>query len=135
MVYITRRVTFAAAHRLHNPELSDEENCQIYGLCNNPMGHGHNYVVEVTVRGKPSSRDGMIIDLGELNEVIQNRIIKHVDHKFLNHQVDFLKDVIPTAENLSMKFWERLQDALPRGELYEVRVSESENNSAFYRGE
>jgi 6-pyruvoyltetrahydropterin/6-carboxytetrahydropterin synthase len=135
MVYITRKATFSAAHRLHNPQLSDEENQRLYGLCNNPMGHGHNYTVEITVAGEPDPRDGMVIDLGVLGDLIDEVLIKKVDHKFLNYQVDFLQGVIPTAENLARRFWEVLHDKLPRGTLYEVRVHESEHNSAFYRGE
>ena len=135
MVYITRRMTFSAAHRLHNPELSDAENETLYGLCNNPLGHGHNYILEVTVKGEALDRDGMVIDLVELRDLLNEHIIAKVDHKFLNSQVEFLRGVIPTAENLAKCFWEVLADKLPRGELYEVRVWESENNSAFYRGE
>ena len=135
MVYITRRMSFSAAHRLHNPALSDAENAAIYGMCNNPLGHGHNYILEVTVKSEPSARDGMIIDLVELRDLLSEHIIKKVDHKFLNSQVDFLKGVIPTAENLVTCFWDILKDKLPRGVLYEIRLFESENNSAFYRGE
>ena len=135
MVYITRRMTFSAAHRLHNPELSDEENRKIYGPCNNPMGHGHNYVLEVTVKGEPDQKDGIIIDLVKLRDIISRNIIAKVDHKFLNHQVDFLKGIIPTAENLVVHFWGVLENKIPRGTLYEIRLYESENNSAFYRGE
>lgn len=135
MVYITRKATFSAAHRLYNPQLSDEENERLYGLCNNPMGHGHNYTVEITVCGEPDPRDGMVVDLGLLGEVIDELVIKKVDHKFLNYQVDFLRGVIPTAENLARRFWGVLHDKLPRGRLFEVRVHESEHNCAFYRGE
>ncbi len=135
MVCITRKATFSAAHRLHNPELSDEENMRLYGLCNNPMGHGHNYTVEVTVCGETDPRDGMVIDLGELGEIVDREVIRKVDHKFLNYQVDFLQGVIPTAENLARRFWEVLREKIPRGRLYEVRVHESEHNCAFYRGE
>lgn len=135
MVCITRKATFSAAHRLHNPELSDEENARLYGLCNNPLGHGHNYTVEVTVCGEPDPRDGMVIDLGVLGEIVNKELIQKVDHKFLNYQVDFLQGVIPTAENLARRFWEVLRDKIPRGRLVEVRVHESEHNCAFYRGE
>ncbi len=105
MLYITRKVTFSAAHRLHNLKLSDKENKNIYGECNNPNGHGHNYALEVTVRGNVPDKTGMVIDLKDLKKIITENIIEKVDHKYLNKDVDFMSDIIPTAENLVTQFW------------------------------
>lgn len=137
MLYITRKVNFSAAHRLHNPKLSDEENRAIYGECNNPNGHGHNYVLEVTVRGNVPDKTGMVIDLKDLKKIITENVIKKVDHKYLNHDVDFMKDIIPTAENLIMQFWEILKEILAEKntELYELKLYETDNNIVVYRGE
>src|SRR5262245_6506509 len=99
MVSITRRVEFCASHRLFNPKFSDEKNDALYGRCNNPNGHGHNYVLEVTVAGEVDPETGMVMDLKELKKVLDREIIDRVDHKNLNMDVDFLKGVIPTAEN------------------------------------
>jgi len=135
MIYITRRMHFCASHRLHTDQLSDEDNIKTYGICNNPRGHGHNYTVEVTVRGEPNPITGMVIDLKELKEIIQKEIIVKVDHKHLNDDVEFFKNIVPTAENICIAFWKILIDKIPYGELYEIKVYETENNFAFYRGE
>jgi len=134
MIYVTKRVTFSAAHRLYNPNFSDEKNAKIFGLCNNILGHGHNYDLEVTVRGDIHPETGMVIDLTRLKEILMKEIIEKVDHKHLNYDVPFLKNVIPTAENLAVKFWEILEDKINEGELYEIKLYESRNNSVTYRG-
>jgi len=135
MIYITRKMHFSASHRLHTDQLSDAENIKIYGICNNPRGHGHNYQVEVTVRGEPDPITGMVIDLKELKEIIQQEIIIKVDHKHLNDDVEFFKNIVPTAENICIAFWKILADKIPYGELCEIKVYETENNFAYYRGE
>ncbi|MEE9164985.1 MAG: 6-carboxytetrahydropterin synthase [Nitrospinota bacterium] len=137
MLYIIRRVTFSAAHRLHNLKLSDKENKNIYGECNNPNGHGHNYVLEVTVRGNVPDKTGMVIDLKDLKKIITENIIEKVDHKYLNKDVDFMSDIIPTAENLVIQFWKILKEVLleNNAELYELKLYETENNIVVYRGE
>ena len=135
MIEITRKASFCAGHRLHNPALPDEDNREMYGCCNNPHGHGHNYTLEVTLRGEPDSRSGMVMDLNKLNEVIEEEIVAKVDHRNLNLDVDFLRDVIPTAENLAVCFWRVLEARLPEGLLHEVRLYESEENYVTYRGE
>ncbi len=137
MLYLTRKVSFSSAHRLHNPALSDEENRKIYGECNNPDGHGHNYTLEVTVRGKISDKNGMVIDLKILKKIITEKILTKVDHKYLNYDVDFFKNIIPTAENIVTQFWKILKEALTeeKVELYELKLYETENNIAIYRGE
>jgi len=134
MIYITRKLEFCASHRLFNPEYSDEKNARVFGLCNNPNGHGHNYVMEVTVRGEVHPETGMVLDLKALKQLVNEEIILKVDHKNLNVDVPFLKDVIPTAENLAIRFWETLEDKLEGGELYEIKLYESERNFVIYRG-
>lgn len=135
MIYVTRRATFSASHRLHNPELSDEENLRLFGKCNNPNGHGHNYTLEVVVAGEINPYTGYVIDLKELKGIIIEHVLRKVDHKNLNLDVDFLKDKIPSAENIAIGIWEQLVDKLPTGELYSVKIYETENNYVEYKGE
>ena len=135
MIYVTRRETFSASHRLHNPELSDEENERLFGKCNNPNGHGHNYTLEVVVAGEINPYTGYLIDLKELKGIIIEHVIKKVDHKNLNMDVDFLRGVIPSAENIAIGIWEQLADNLPTGKLYSVKLYETENNYVEYKGE
>ena len=134
MIYITRKLEFCASHRLFNPEYSDDKNAQVFGLCNNPNGHGHNYVMEVTVRGEVHPETGMVLDLKALKQLVNEEIILKVDHKNLNVDVPFLNNVIPTAENLAIRFWEALESKLENGELYEIKLYESERNFVIYRG-
>lgn len=135
MLYITKRITFSAAHRLFNPELSDEENEKIYDKCNNPNWHGHNYVLEITIKGIINPKTGYVIDLKTLKEIVYREIIDKVDHKNLNLDVDFLRGVIPTLENLVVAFWNVLKPKIPSGELYKIKLHESENNYIEYFGE
>src|SRR5437764_10912288 len=109
---LTARLTFSAAHRLHNPQRDGEWNLRTYGKDNNPAGHGHNYVITVSVRGKINPETGMVIDLRELKELVQQQIIDYVDHNNLNEDVPFLRDVIPTTEHMERAFWKRLAPAL-----------------------
>ncbi|MCH6580066.1 MAG: 6-carboxytetrahydropterin synthase, partial [Nitrospinae bacterium] len=105
-----------------------------FGLCSNPNGHGHNYVMEVTVRGEVHPETGMVLDLKVLKKLVNEEIILKVDHKNLNVDVPFLKDIIPTAENLAIHFWEVLESKLEGGELHEIKLYESERNFVIYRG-
>jgi 6-pyruvoyltetrahydropterin/6-carboxytetrahydropterin synthase len=134
MVYLTRRTTFSAAHRLWSSHLTEEENIALYDKCANPNGHGHNYVLEVTVQGTPDPQTGMLLNLTDLKQAINKHLVDWVDHKHLNYDVPWLEDSIPTTEVLVIKFWERLERALPEGLLYEVKLHETENNIASYRG-
>src|SRR5512145_1545727 len=109
MVYITRKSHFSAAHRLYNPAWSDRKNNEVFGKCNNPNGHGHNYEVEVTVGGAPPSDTGMVMDLKKLADLVDQELIEKVDHKNLNVDVDFLRGMIPTAENIAIAFWRILE--------------------------
>ncbi len=135
MVYLTRRVTFSASHRLWSNHLSEAENYAVYDKCANPNGHGHNYTLEVTVRGEPVAETGMVLNLTDLKRIVNEQVVDWVDHKHLNYDVPWLEGVIPTAEMLVMKFWERLEPGFPPGLLYEVKLHETENNIATYRGE
>jgi 6-pyruvoyltetrahydropterin/6-carboxytetrahydropterin synthase len=132
---ITARLTFSAAHRLNNPKYDAEWNRRVYGKCDNPRGHGHNYVIHVSVKGTIDPETGMVIDLKLLKDVVRRRVIDCVDHTNLNEDVDFLKGVIPTAENLARAFWQQLAPAITEGTLYEVLLQETEKNSVVYRGE
>ena len=134
-VYITRRMHFNAAHRLHSDMLTENENKKIYGMCNNPMGHGHNYELEITIKGTPDPVTGMVIDLKALKDLVQQVVIDKVDHKHLNYDVDFMRGVVPTAENIVIAFWQQMRDKIPSGELYELKLYETPRNIASYRGE
>ena len=135
MVYLTRREQFCASHRLFNPKFSEQENLEIYGKCAYPNGHGHNYELEVTVVGEPEKDTGMIIDLKKLADLIDAEIINKVDHKHLNFDVDFLEGIIPTAENIAIVFWRILCPKITTGRLFSIKVYETPNNFAEYRGE
>ena len=135
MVYVTRRAHFCASHRLHNTGWSDEKNREMFGKCNNPNGHGHNYEVEVTVAGTPPDETGMVIDLKELATIIEEEVVESVDHKHLNYDVPFMKGVVPTAENIAIAFWKILEPKIRQGKLYSIRLFESEQNFVEYRGE
>jgi len=135
MVYLTRRMSFSASHRLWSNQLTEAENYAIYEKCANPNGHGHNYVLEVTIRGIPDPRTGMVLNLTDLKRAMNEQVVKFVDHKHLNYDVSWLEGFIPTTEVLVVKFWERLAEALPTGMLTEVKLHETENNLASYRGE
>jgi 6-pyruvoyltetrahydropterin/6-carboxytetrahydropterin synthase len=135
IVEITRRESFSAAHRLHDPRLSEEENFRLYGVCS--TDHGHNYAVEVTVRGSvPGS--GMVMDLNRLMLILREEIISQVDHKHLNRDVPFLRGLVPTAENVAVAFWGRIEKRLSEFEacrLQRVRVYESRENFVDYHGQ
>jgi len=132
MLYLTRRETFAAAHRLYQNDLSETENQKLYGKCANFYGHGHNYEIQVTIQGRPNIQNGMVMNLVQLKEIIHREIINEIDHRHLNQDVAWLKNINPTAENLVMAFWSRLKPYLP---LHSIKLIETENNWVEYRGE
>jgi 6-pyruvoyltetrahydropterin/6-carboxytetrahydropterin synthase len=132
---IVSRLTFSAAHRLHNPNRDAQWNRETYDKCDNPRGHGHNYTLEVSVSGPIDPETGMVIDLKRLKDIMRDRVVDRVDHTNLNEDVDFLRDVIPTAENLARAFWDQLAPAIPQGRLCEVYLQETDRNSVRYRGE
>lgn len=134
-VHVTRRVRFNAAHRLHNPARSEAWNRETFGKCNNVNWHGHNYTLEVTVSGEPDPDTGYVIDLGVLKQILEDKILSKCDHANLNLDVDFMQGVLPSTENFVVAIWRELEHALPSGRLEVVRLLETENNSAEYRGE
>ena len=133
-VTITRRLHFSAAHRVHNPALSDQENRRTFGKCNNPNWHGHNYVLDVSVRGPLDPRTGYVIDLSRVKEIVTERVIDKVDHRNLNLEVDFLRGVIPTTENLVVAIWRELEPALRPAQLTRLVLWETVNNYVEYDG-
>jgi len=132
---VTARLTFSAAHRLHNPKFDKAWNVRVYDKDENPAGHGHNYTLQVSVQGAIDADTGMVIDLKKLKDIMRERVIDHVDHMNLNEDVDFLRGIIPTAENLAVAFWQRLAPAIDEGRLCEIVLEETEKNSVTYRGE
>jgi 6-pyruvoyltetrahydropterin/6-carboxytetrahydropterin synthase len=134
IVTVTRRLRFNAAHRLHNPALSDEENAALFGKCNNPNWHGHNYVLEVAVEGPIDERTGYVIDLSKLKSIVQHEVIDRVDHRNLNVDVEFMQGVNPTAENIVVACWRVLERHVVPGRLRRLRLWETENNYVEYEG-
>ena len=133
-VVVTRRAHFNAAHRLHNPSRSAAWNRRTFGPCNHPNWHGHNYEIEVSVIGTPDPDTGYVIDLGILRDLIQREILDPCDHHNLNLDVPFLKGVIPSAENLAVAFWERLEPHIRGGRLWRIRLFETARNWVDYHG-
>lgn len=136
MVHITRRERFSAAHKLAHPDWSDEKNFEIFGKCSNPNWHGHNYILWVTVKGEPEPSTGFVVDLSALGDVIKDKVIQHVDHKNLNVDVSFTKDLMTSTENLAIAIWNELRDSVIElgAELHCVKISETENNYVEYFG-
>jgi len=134
-VRVTRRLHFNAAHRLHRPDWSDERNAEVFGPCANPNWHGHNYEIEVTVAGEPDSETGYVMDLGELKQLVNSRVIDDVDHRNLNLEVAWLEGLNPTTENFVIAIWGRLEDGLPPGvDLERIVLYETPRNFVEYTG-
>ncbi len=133
-VELGRRYHFAASHRLHSAQLSETENDRIYGKCNNPYGHGHNYTLEVRFSGKIDPATGMIANLAELDAFVQERVVEPFDHRSLQDEVPAFRNAVPTTENLCIEIFERLK-SFPGAKLEAVRVVETSNNSFEYAGE
>src|SRR5438445_6282598 len=110
MVYLTRKAEFSASHYYHNPDFTPEENQRIFGKCNNPHGHGHNYTLEVTLKGDVNPRSGFVVDLKQLKEILNREVLDAMDHRFLNKEVPEFANRIPTTENLAITIWQRLAD-------------------------
>jgi len=134
---ITRKVEFSASHVCRNPRLSDQENTELFGLSANPHGHGHNYVVEVSLQGEPDPLTGMVLDLKELKEILNQQIVTPYDHRFLNYEVPPFDREVPTTENIALDIWRRLEPQLSDGrrKLYGVRVYETPDLYVDYFGE
>ena len=132
-LYVTKIQSFSACHRLHSAKLSDDENLKIFGKCNNANGHGHNYKVEATVYGPVDPNTGMVINLTELKKHM-NTVIDKLDHKHLDKDVEYFKNVVSTTENVAVYIYDGLDALLPEGLLYEVKIHETESNVVRYRG-
>jgi len=132
--HLTRRYMLAASHRLHAPTLSDEQNQAVYGKCNNPHGHGHNYAVEVTVSGPVSVETGMVCNLVDLDEAVQRSVIERFDHQNLNTLTEFA-DLVPTTENLLEVIFHKLKQSFHSAHLEKIRIEETSMNSFEYAGE
>jgi 6-pyruvoyltetrahydropterin/6-carboxytetrahydropterin synthase len=133
-IALGRRYRFAASHRLHSSRLSEEENRRVYGKCNNPYGHGHNYVVEVSVTGEVDPATGMIANLADLDSFVEREVIEPFDHKSLNEDVAAFRENVPTTENICKEIFARLE-RFPKARLERVRVEETGNNTFEYAGE
>lgn len=133
-IALGRRYRFAASHRLHSEKLSEEENYRVYGKCDNPYGHGHNYVVEISVSGTVDSATGMIVNLTDLDGFVEREVIEAFDHKSLNEDVEAFRAKVPTTENVCKEIYQRLKH-FPLAKLEQVRVEETSNNTFEYAGE
>jgi 6-pyruvoyltetrahydropterin/6-carboxytetrahydropterin synthase len=133
-VTITRRLQFNAAHRVHNPALSDEENIATFGKCNNPNWHGHNYTLDVSVTGPVDPRTGYVIDLGKLKAIVEREVVNKVDHRNFNIEVDFMQGTIPTTENIVVGMWRVLEPAIQPARLTRLVLWETPNNYVEYDG-
>lgn len=131
---VTRRVHFNAAHRLHNPARSDEWNRKTFGPCNNPNYHGHNYELDVTVEGEVNPETGYVMDTGELRMLVEDRLLRHLDHRNLNLDVPWFRDRIPSAENIVVVCWHELAPALPSGLTLHLRLWETPRSHVEYQG-
>jgi 6-pyruvoyltetrahydropterin/6-carboxytetrahydropterin synthase len=139
-IYVTRKIEFNAAHRLFNPELSEEENVQLYGKCSGRYGHGHNYVIEITLAGPVDRKSGFLFDLKELKNLLEEEIVARFDHRHLNFDVSELDNSVPTTEILAVTIWDILESRLRSNtnkevSLHEVRIHETGKNSVRYLGE
>lgn len=133
-IELGRRYRFAASHRLHSPQLSEEENCRVFGKCNNPHGHGHNYVLEVSLSGEVDPATGMVANLSDLDAFVDRQVLAEFDHQSLNEDVAAFRDQVPTTENLCIEIFRRLK-TFPHAKLERIRVEETGNNSFEYSGE
>lgn len=131
---VTRRVHFNAAHRLYNPRFSDAENEATFGVCNNPNYHGHNYDLEVSIEGKVDAATGYVMDIQRLKEIVTDCLVRHLDHKNLNLDVPWFRDLIPTAENIVVVCWRVLEPAVRPATLKRIRLWETDRNYVDYHG-
>jgi 6-pyruvoyltetrahydropterin/6-carboxytetrahydropterin synthase len=133
-IELGRRYRFSASHRLHSAHLTEEENCRVFGKCNNPYGHGHNYVLEVSLSGDVDPATGMIANLVDLDAFVERHVLDEFGHKSLNEDVSAFRDKVPTTENLCVEIFERLK-SFPKAKLERIRVQETGNNSFEYAGD
>jgi len=133
-VTVTKRVHFNAAHRVHNPALSEEENRRLFGKCNNPNWHGHNYMLDVSVTGPIDARTGYVLDLGELKRIVEREVVDRADHRNFNLDVDFMQGIIPTAENIVVACWRALEAHVAPARLTRLVLWETPHNYVEYTG-
>ncbi len=131
---VTRRVHFNAAHRLWNPTFSDAENERVFGVCNNPNYHGHNYNLDVSVAGNIDPATGFVLDINRLKAIVEECVVRHLDHKNLNLDVSWFREQNPTAENIAVVCWQLLAPAVVPAELVRIRLWETERNYVDYEG-
>ena len=135
MIYLTRKCEFSASHFYHNPKWSERENVSVFGKCANLNGHGHNYTLEVTVKGEVDRRTGFVVDLKQLKEIMHREVLDAMDHRFLNKEVPEFLTKIPTTENIAVAVWQRLQPKLQQAQLHRVRVYETPDLFVDFYGE
>jgi 6-pyruvoyltetrahydropterin/6-carboxytetrahydropterin synthase len=135
MIYLTRKAEFSAAHFYYVEAWSEAENVRVFGKCANRNGHGHNYTLEVTVKGEPDSVTGFVVDLKQLKDIMEERVVGVYDHRHLNLEVPEFKTAVPTTENIAVAIWRRLDGQVPGAALHCVRVYEMADLSASYYGE
>jgi 6-pyruvoyltetrahydropterin/6-carboxytetrahydropterin synthase len=135
MVYLTRKSEFSASHHYHNPDFTPEQNRNVFGKCNNPHGHGHNYTLEVTVKGSVNPQTGFVMDLKDLKEVLNREVLDAMDHRYLNKEVPEFAHQIPTTENVAIAIWNRLEKKLNVAKLHRVRVYEAPDLFVDFYGE
>lgn len=138
LVYLTRRECLSACHRLHSQYLTDAENLETFGKCNNPNGHGHNYAIEVTVKGRVDPKTGMVMNITDLKKVMNQAIMDQIDHKNIDLDIPYFKEnrVVSTTENVTVFMWNEVKCRLPQNvHLHEIKVWETDKNIVVYRGE
>ena len=133
-VTVTRVLRFNAAHRVHNPALSDEENARVFGKCNNPNWHGHNYRLEVSLKGPVDERTGYVMDLARLRDIVEREVIDQTDHRNFNIDVPYMQGIIPTTENIVVAMWNVIAPAVAPAQLVRLRLWETDQNYAEYEG-
>ena len=136
MIYLTRRERFSAAHRMFRQDWTDEKNMEVFGKCSNPLWHGHNYVLWVTVRGEPSDDHGFVMNATLLKEIILEKVVNKIDHRNMNLEVGFMSGRIATTENLAVSIWNELNPEIEKhgAKLHCVKIEETENNYIEYYG-
>ncbi len=133
---ISKKIEFSASHICRSAQLSDAENERVYGAAANPLGHGHNYIVEVAIEGEPDPVTGMILNLRDLRDILEERVLSVYDHRLLNREVPPFDAVVPTVENIAIDIWNRIQPRINgRAKLYSVKVHETDELAVEYRGE
>jgi 6-pyruvoyltetrahydropterin/6-carboxytetrahydropterin synthase len=135
MIYLTRKCEFSASHYYHNPEWSEQQNLRVFGKCANLNGHGHNYTLEVTVKGEVDPVTGFVVDLKELKDILNREVVDAMDHRHLNKEVPEFASKVPTTENIAIAIWQRLNDKLHVAKLHRVRLYEMPDLFVDFYGE